>query len=194
MAGDERAWRHLVDQYGRLIYAVGGRTGLTDSERDDHFQNTCVALVGAIHQLRDTTKLTSWLYSIAYRNAVDLVRRRRGGTVSLDEPDGQSTFEPVASEPDALARLEELATAAQVADLFTRLDERCCRLLNALYLQDPRPSYTELAAQEGIPIGSIGPTRARCLEKARRLMGDVSSDEPGATLGADPRRGEWRNE
>ncbi len=174
--GEEAAWRRFVERYGRLIYAVAARLGLDEEDREDVFQNSCVAALHAIGHLRDPNRLASWVYGIARRQAVD-VHRRRSPTVQLDqvaETDRSALIQ--SSPPAAHAQLERLEAVAILYDAMEALEPRCRRLLSAIYLEHPRPSYAEIGRRERMPVGSIGPTRARCLEKVRRVIEAVSND------------------
>ncbi len=185
-AGDDRAWRLFLDGYGRLIYSVVRRFDLNDDERDDVFQNACVVIHRSVHTLRDPSKLSSWIYGVTYRLSIDALRKKKREILTDDpEPYGQpGRREDPGPAPDAhLQRVEE---AARLYDLLELLDERCRRLLTALYLQDPPLSYKELGEEEGMPLGSIGPTRARCLEKLRRLFPEVSTPETAPTTDRTP--------
>jgi RNA polymerase sigma factor (sigma-70 family) len=185
ITGDEQAWRRFVAEYGGVIYAVATGFGFSEADRDDLFQNTCLTAVRSIHTLRDSSRLSSWIYSVAYRLAIDTRRRQRG--ISLEDLAGEShelpgmTVDPTITE--ALQRIEE---AAQLHDALERLDPRCRRLLKALYLEEPQPGYAEISKRERMPIGSIGPTRARCLKKIRKLLEEISNTPPDPSTKWDP--------
>ncbi len=185
-AGSEEAWRAFLAGYGRLIHAAVRRFHLSEPDAEDVFQNACVAIHRSIHTLRNPDKLASWVYGVTYRLAVDHLRRRR--EIPVEDPDrlaaGGARRE---SGPAADRRLEELEETALLYDAVSRLDPRCRRLLVGLYLEDPPLSYREVSARDAMPVGSIGPTRARCLDKLRRLIGDeVSIPGPGTTTERNP--------
>ncbi len=170
VAGDQAAWRSFVEEYGTLIYAVGAKLGLEAPDRDDLFQETCLTALRSIQTLRSPAKLASWIYTIAYRLGIDAHRRKRS-EVLLDNPGGLvDSSTPQGAEPAFAAGIERLEAVAHLLDAMARLDARCRRLLTALFLEDPRPSYMEIGTRLGIPVGSIGPTRARCLRKAGKLL------------------------
>jgi RNA polymerase sigma factor (sigma-70 family) len=168
--GDERAWRTLVDDYGRLIYSVAARSGLDAADRDEVFQSTCLIAVRSIDGLRDPTRLSSWLYGIAYRLSAEVHRRRRriGSELDVDDERLRASLETRSDAPgDALERLEE---TGRLLDALAAIDARCGALVRILYLEEPRPPYEEIGERLGMPVGSIGPTRARCLDKLRRAL------------------------
>lgn len=165
--GEDGAWREFVDRYGRLIHAVAARSGLDQADREDVFQATCLVAVRTIDTLRDATRLSSWLYGIAVRLSVNQhrSRKRRGTELDVTEP----TVD-VATEAEAGEALERLESVSHLQDALAAIDERCAALVEALYLEDPRPSYDTISARFDMPVGSIGPTRARCLKKLQALL------------------------
>jgi len=167
-AGDEAAWREFLRDYGALIYDVPSKLGLYGDDREDVFQNVCIAVYRSIGSLRDPARLATWLYGVAYRQSVNILRRR-GRELPLETEDGVEREFPSA-EPPPDHMLEDFERAGQLRDALETLDPRCRRLLTAIYLEDPAWSYNEIAERFAMPIGSIGPTRARCLKKLRDGM------------------------
>lgn len=180
-AGQEQAWREFIDSYGSLIYAAASKLDLSPGRRDDLFQETCLRAMSSIHTLKDPERLASWVYTIAYRLGVDALRRERPEVVVEDldvVADEHQLDEP---EDHPLSQLEHLESVAHLMDAMGALDIRCRNLLSALYLEEPRPSYEEISARAEMPIGSIGPTRARCLGKVRKLIENLSNAPPDAS-------------
>jgi RNA polymerase sigma factor (sigma-70 family) len=188
VARDEGAWRVFIDEYGGLMYAVATRLGLDDAAREDLFQEACLRALESIGTLADPTKLASWVYTVTYRLGVDFLRRRRPEIGMEQAGAAAQSLEAGGVEPDIVEKLARLEAVAGLLDALTHLDPRCRRLLAALYLEEPRPSYDEIGRREGMPIGSIGPTRARCLEKTKRLIPTVSNRPPGASSSRSRRR------
>lgn len=192
VAGDEAAWREFAEQYGRLAYAAAVRLGLTPEQCDDLFQDTCLTALESIHTLRHPGRLASWTYTIAYRRAIDTLRRQRPG-IALDEVDADVDAPPsLAIAPEIASELERVEEAAVLMDAMAQLDPRCRRLLQALYLEKPRLAYNEIAKREGMPIGSIGPNRARCLRKLRPLLRGLSNRLPRPSAGGERDEGRCR--
>lgn len=179
LAGDEPAWRQFLADYGRLVYAVGRRFELSDTEREDHFQAVCLAAHRSLATLREPERLAAWLYNIAYRAAIDTLRRQRPALDITELEDEASLL----VEPEAVEALERLEDVARVRDALAALDPRCRSLLHALFIDDPQPSYLEIQQRQGIPIGSIGPTRARCLERLKRTLEGLSNRDRAASTG-----------
>jgi len=178
-AGNAAAWQRFMKEQGRIILAVGRRVGLDASERDELFQNTCLIAYRSIGQLKDPERLSSWVYSIAYRTGIELARRRKPGG-------GEEEMQRLASEePSADEVLERVELARHVREGLEKVGDTCRDLLAQLYLQADEPSYEEISRRLSMPIGSIGPTRARCLEKLRKALSSVSGREQLPTTGAE---------
>jgi RNA polymerase sigma factor (sigma-70 family) len=175
-AGDARAWRAFMDAYGRLVYAVASRFALRGVDRDDLFQETCLKAFQSLHTLQRPERLASWVYTIAYRLGVDALRRLR-----FEHNPGDIERIAGGESPGPLEGLERLEEVARLQDALGLLDERCRQLLAALYLEDqPRP-YAEISREQRMPVGSIGPTRARCLEKLKKAFEELSKQPPDAS-------------
>jgi len=183
-AGDARAWEALVRRHERLVFAVGRSWRLSDEDLADVFQEVFAALVRGLPRLREARTLVRWLSSTTDRIArTTALRRRREQALTAPEAAAaehdSSDAEPVGADLDRLER------QALVRLALAHLSERCQRLLGALYYEDPAPSYAELAGRLGVPIGSLGPTRARCME---RLRAGLERLEPSPGITADDSR------
>lgn len=173
--GDGAAWSLLVQRYQRLVYAVVRRIGLDEHGAADVFQTVFARLVEHLPRIADPSRLQAWIVTTAKREA--LMQRRRGQrTVSMtraDDSDDQASGEwDLADEtPIAEDALDELQQLNQLRNALDRLDERCRELLLLLFREeDDRLSYDDVARRLGTSVGSIGPTRSRCLDKLRRLV------------------------
>ncbi|MBI2912162.1 MAG: sigma-70 family RNA polymerase sigma factor [Chloroflexi bacterium] len=187
LRGDEEAWEHLIRAYGGLIYSVARRYGLNEAEAADVFQSVCLALWEGLGSLRETSKLTSWLTTVTARAAWHCISARGRGTAgplddTVDLPDGAG------NQPEEEALRRERAQSLREALAF--LPERWRRLMWHLYYDPAAPSYAEVAQILGMPEGSIGPTRARCLKRLQMILEkmDVSRDLPSLAL-VRPARG-----
>lgn len=167
------SWDEFIRRYADLIYSTILRVDLDRSDQEDAFQSTVFAIYRSLDGLRDRRSLVPWIVGIAYRQGMDRLRRRfRARQVPLDPGSGPENTEidpaDAAEAPDEVRlRLER---AQQVRDAMAHLPERCRRLIRILFFEDPPLDYTEVARREGIPIGSIGPTRARCIARLRRVF------------------------
>lgn len=168
--GDAAAWEELVGRYQRLVYSIPRRAGLDEDAAADVFQRVFATLVEKIEQIEQPERINAWLVTTARRETWRTARRNRYD-LPLAVDDGEDAgYDPpdTALLPDeTLIRLEAQHT---VRLALAELDERCRNLLNLLFYQVTPPPYAEIAAAVGVPAGSIGPTRARCLQKLRRLL------------------------
>lgn len=182
--GDAAAWNGLVERYAPLVWAVCRRHGLSGADADDVGQNVWLALLRHLPMLREPAALPGWLVTTTRHECLHALRlaRRRGSRETAADPDGTDPAEPVQVE-DLLLR-QERNTALRAA--FAALPIACQELL-ALLAQDPPLSYAEIGARLGVPVGGLGPRRARCLEKLRRSPELAALIDPDATR---PRGGE----
>ena len=169
-AGDGSAWEALVKRYQRLVYTVVGRAGLDAHAAADVFQTVFTRLVQHLPRLAQPEKLQAWVVTTAKREAL-LARRIGQRTVSTTRDGDEAEFDLPDDAPlaeDALAELQQLDLLRQGLD---HLDERCRALLLLLFRdEDDKLPYDEVGRRLGMPQGSIGPTRSRCLGKLRRLV------------------------
>lgn len=165
LRGDGRAWRRLVDRHGPLVWAVARRSGLSDSDAAEVFQNTWTIALEDLSALRKPSRVAAWLGRIAQHQAL---RTRRGYAIARNAHPHVAR-EDVSHELPA-DELERLETRGRVGRALARLGGRCKELLEALYMEPTRPSYDDLAERFDMSVGSIGPTRGRCLEKLKHLF------------------------
>ena len=159
--GDQVAWDELVDRFNGLVWSVARAHRLSPIDAADVVQTTWLRLVENLGRLQDPERVGAWLATTARRECLRILRfsGRQVPTEELPET-------PVNAALDAALLVEERDRALWVA--FGGLSERCQSLLRLL-VADPPPSYDEVSAALDMPIGSIGPTRQRCLERLRGL-------------------------
>jgi RNA polymerase sigma factor (sigma-70 family) len=169
-AGEQRAWAALVQRYQRLVYAIVMRIGLDEHGAADVFQTVFSRLLEHLPRIADPQRLQAWVVTTAKREA--LLQRQRGRrTVSITPDDSDAPAWDLADEaaiPEEA--LEELQQLDALRRALIHLDARCRSLLEQLFQGDDRPDYGAVSQALDMPVGSIGPTRARCLGKLRRLM------------------------
>jgi RNA polymerase sigma factor (sigma-70 family) len=177
LGGDADAWDALIERYQALIYSTLLKQGLTHADADDLFQDVALILFRHLSDLRDTTRLSGWLISTARREAWRLKRRRGMAAASeLGEREWEmESAEPIAqaAAPQPDAEMMALEDRQLVREGMSRLGDRCRELLMLLYMADPPGSYADVVDRLGMPQGSIGPTRARCLEQLRKILAEV---------------------
>lgn len=165
LSGDDLAWSSLVDRYQRLVFSVALRCGLSPEDADDVFQVAFTTLFRRLHALRDENRLASWLITTTQRESWRIAKSGQG----------RAELDDMLADPNASAA--EIAESAdrdqRVREAMAQLDERCRSLLTALFLDIQAPSYGDIAARLEMPVGSIGPTRARCFKKLEALLIDV---------------------
>lgn len=167
--GDEAAWDQLVARYERLIFTIARHAGLEADQADDVLQRVFLILLERLETIAQPARLAAWLTATTRREAWRVRRRERlAGLHSGSSEEDLAELEDYGELPDDLVlRLEEQHHVLQALE---GLDERCRTLLRLLFLQPTPPSYAEVAATLGMREGAVGPTRARCLEKLRRLL------------------------
>jgi RNA polymerase sigma factor (sigma-70 family) len=164
--GDWWAWERLIDQYGRLIWATAHSFKLPESDAADVVQATWLRLLENIHRLEYPERVGSWLVATARHECLRTLTTRKRVVLALDE----TPLDAVAlHEPEIDERLLADERAQTVREALSRLPWRWRRMLELL-MADPPASYEEISDELGLPVGSIGPTRGRCLEKLRVML------------------------
>ena len=167
-AGDRNAWARLVDAYSGLIWAITRNHRMPHGDGADVSQTTWLRLVENIDRLTDPARVGAWLATTARRECLRLQARHRRTVLIAEELD-PSVDRLRAAAPDLDAALLDAERDEEVRRAVATLPPRCQELLRLLML-DPAPSYEEISAALGIPVGSIGPTRGRCLDKLKMLI------------------------
>ncbi len=162
LQGDEQAWRALVERYGRLVFSVARRYGLDQEAAEAIFQDVFTALIRHLPGIRRRHGLSKWLVITTQRLCWRWIDRNRRMKGVIEEGPGT---EPVPAE-EALQWEQQ----QRVREAMSRLEARCRDLLTQLYCHAAKVPYEEIARRLGIAVGSIGPTRARCLRKLLWLL------------------------
>lgn len=163
--GDQRAFDRLVEQFSGLVWSVARAHRLSDADAEDVFQTTWLRLVEHLGRLRDPKAVAAWLATTARHESFRLLRQAgRSQPTPDDDLDGADD-----RLPDVDTGVLTAERDVVVWDAFRALGDRCQRLLRVL-MADPAPSYDEVSAALDIPVGSIGPTRGRCLQQLRTQL------------------------
>ena len=165
LGGDADAWEMLVERHASLVWAVARRAGLSPEDAADVFQNSWRVALEELPRLRDTALFGHWLGRVARHQCM---RVRRGYGIARRARDRIAQGDVGERHPHE--GIEALEERAKVAQAMERIGERCAELLRLLYYADPTPGYAEVAERLGMRIGSIGPTRARCLGKLQKEL------------------------
>ncbi len=171
--GDEAAWQRLVELFSGLVWSVTRAFRLANADAADVFQTTWLRLAEHIRRIDHPDRVGAWLATAARRECLQYLRssgraiptddlHRLEGTPVLDNPTEEAILEAEREQEDA-------ARAVALWRALGRLPARCHELLRVL-MASPPPSYAEVAAALGLPVGSIGPTRARCLQTLREKL------------------------
>jgi RNA polymerase sigma factor (sigma-70 family) len=164
--GDRSAWEHLVDQYSRLIWAMTRDFKLPESDAADVVQVTWLRLLEHIDRIEHPDRIGSWLATTARHECLRHIAARSKVMLFHDD---EVALASTVHQPEVDERLLADERAEAVRDALARLPWRWQKLLELLMADPPTP-YTDISSQLGLPIGSIGPTRRRCLERLRVLL------------------------
>jgi RNA polymerase sigma factor (sigma-70 family) len=168
-AGEDHGWTGLVKQFDRVISAVARSHRLSDADAADVSQETWLRLLENIDGLREPARIGGWLATTARRQCLRVIR---SSDRQVPAGDGLADHAAPSAPPDS-----ELIAAERNADLwraFHRLRPSDQQLLHLL-VDDSETGYREISTRLQMPIGSIGPTRARALERLRRLLASEGS-------------------
>lgn len=144
------------------MYSVPRRMGCDADEAADVMQEVALAFLRGLPRLRDGRTIPRWLAQTAYRITRDRRLRRRREV----RPDNALFWETVADPaPEVAETLAAFRAREDVRAALRQVTPRCRELLTLLFLTDPSPSYAEIAQALALPVGSLGPTRQRCLAR-----------------------------
>lgn len=184
--GDMQAWNALVKRYAPLISSVCRKHRLGPADAEDVSQSVWLLLVAHLDKIREPAALPGWLAITTRRECGRVVRATRGPRAVIYALD-------VADMPDEQAEVAEQALLAAerhaaLREAFAHLPPAYQQLVTVLTADPPAP-YAEVSARLGIPVGSIGPTRSRCLDKMRRhpaiaALIDAESGSPSPVMAA----------
>lgn len=167
---DQAAWDQLVARFGGRMWAVARAFGLSPADAADAVQGAWLRLVESLDTIREPDRVGAWLITTTKHEAARLSRRSRGGP-------GPEEDVPDLTAPDPAAAVVDADYGRHVWQRLDLLGEPCRSLLRlcALY---PDARYAQIALRLELPVGSIGPTRARCVSRLRALL-EESNDAPG---------------
>jgi len=164
--GDWKAWERIVEQYARLIWSNTVGFKLAETDAADVVQTTWLRLLEHIDRIEYPDRVGSWLAATARHECLRSLAARKRVVLGHDDLELDCI---VAQEPDLDDRLLASERAKVVRDALAHLPMRWQRLLEML-MADPPVPYAEISDQLGLPVGSIGPTRGRCLAQLRVLL------------------------
>ncbi len=169
LSGDEEAWSSLIDKYKALIYSIPVKYGLSRQEAADVFQATCTELLVRLPELREPRALPKWLMQVAHHESYRW-KRQSQRTVSRDaETDLPEPTTPAIAE----SLFQQTQEEQMLREAMTVLTPQCHRLVELLFFETPARPYSEVAAELGLAVGSIGFTRQKCLERLRARLDEL---------------------
>jgi len=171
LEGDHAAWEALIGRYQRLIYSIPIKARLSQEDAADIFQSVCIKLYEKLHTIRDGERVSSWLITTTSRECWRIsARNRRDALPSSSNDENSNLIEIPATGLLADEQREVVERQHQVRQAVEALPDRCRELITMLFYYENELSYVEIAGRMKMPVPSIGPTRARCLEKLRKLL------------------------
>lgn len=165
--GDARAWKALLEKYERLVFSIPLGYGLSRDDAADISQITFTILIQSLDSLPDDSRVGGWLATVARRHTWRQLERGRRESPSRYEDLKDSATLLGESGDEPMERWELIEWLNHGLNLVSG---PCRELLLALYFDPKQPSYAEVAERLGMPLGSIGPTRARCLKSMKRAL------------------------
>lgn len=170
LENDAEAWEILVRRYQRLVASITYKFKLSADDSADVLQAVCLILFQQMASLKKDVKLSSWLITVTVRECWKL-RERNNQVDLMTEEDLERAAELPSHEhlwrDEMIAQLEEQHLIRRQIEL---LPDQCRGLLEHLFYREPPTAYAEISRQLGMPVASIGPTRARCLEKLKDAL------------------------
>ena len=181
--GDPAAWDEIVERYAPLVWSICTRFQLGNSDREDVAQNVWLLLVEQLGKLREPAALPGWLGTTTRRECLRVVASaRKSERLGTGLDDSQQFVDNTMIDEEILMAERNAALRAAFAELPSH-----CQRLVAMLTSDPPSSYAEISATLQIPVGSIGPQRARCLQRLRRSSALAGFDDDGLPWAAGER-------
>ena len=162
--GDPGAWDEIVERYAPLVWSICARFQLSSHDREDVSQSVWLLLVEQLGKLREPAALPGWIATTTQRECLRVVMAaRKSERLGTGLDDALQFVDHTIIDEEILMAERNAALRAACAELPTR-----CQQLLAMLTSDPPCSYAQISEKLQIPMGSIGPQRARCLERLRR--------------------------
>jgi RNA polymerase sigma factor (sigma-70 family) len=170
LAGSEAAWSELIDRYKNLIFSIPLKYGFSRDDAADIFQEVCIGLVSQLHTVKDPRALPKWLMQVTAHKCFHWNNRLKRNATSELHDDEDPKFQTPAEMVDILRQADQ---EQKIREVIGRMPDRCQRLVNMLFFEDPPRPYKEVASDLGVAIGSIGLFRQRCIQQLRKGLSDI---------------------
>ena len=162
--GDARAWDELVDRFGALLWSIARSYRLDTATCADVVQEAWVRLAQSLDRIREPSSVGAWLATTTRNEALRVAKKQQRERPDRFDDESQLGLVGPADGPTLARERDQL-----LVDCLTAVPERCQQLLRLL-VAEPAVPYTEIAEILDMPVGSIGPTRSRCLRKLRESL------------------------
>ncbi|HET8922259.1 MAG TPA: sigma-70 family RNA polymerase sigma factor [Candidatus Acidoferrum sp.] len=169
LSGKEEAWSSLIEKYKALIYSIPVKYGLPPHEAAEVFQATCVELLTRLPELREPRALPKWLMQVAHHQCYRWKQQQR----RLVSRDAESNLPEPMTPAVADSLVQQTQEEQMLREALAALTPQCRRLVELLFLETPPRPYTEVAAELGLALGSIGFTRQKCIDRLRRNLDEL---------------------
>jgi RNA polymerase sigma factor (sigma-70 family) len=163
--GDNHALDELVKLLSPMLWQVVRASGLDRATAEDVVQTTWLALVRSGESIAEPRAVAGWLCTAARREAWRVAKQSTRQRPVEDETIARQLPDEPAAENQVVLDDDN----SRLWGCLGRLSERCQKLLR-IVAAEARPDYSVIATQLGMPVGSIGPTRGRCLDKLRHEL------------------------
>lgn len=173
--GDQAAWNDLVARFNDLLWSIARGYRLSTADAADAIQTSWLRLLENLGRITDPDRVAAWLATTTRRECLKMLQR---GNRERPHPAGHSTLDAIDADNSVDHQLLRDERDAELWAAFTDMSDRCQCLLRVL-MATPPPSYEAVAAALDMPIGSIGPTRARCLARLRALLEEQRAEPAG---------------
>lgn len=184
--GEQTAWDEIVERFAPLVWSICRRFRLSEVDAHDVGQNVWLRLVEYLPSLREPAALPGWLATTTRRECLRTQRASWQNDKQLTQPEFDVPADEESTQVDRWLIAHERDSALRTA--FAELGQRCQQLL-ALLMRDPPVPYASISADLSIPVGSIGPSRARCLDQLRGSPAVAAIvGGPASTSGRGPGR------
>ena len=160
----------MLNKYERLVYSIPLRYGLARDDAADIAQITFTILIQSLDGLSEDSRLGPWLATVARRHTWRLLERNRREAASERLEDTDIAESAVLLGKSDAESIEHWELTEWLDAGLSKISEPCRKLLLALYFQPERSSYAEVAERLGMPVGSIGPSRARCIKRLKQML------------------------
>ncbi len=167
--GDIRAWQTVVNKYKRLVFSIPLNYGLSYEDAADITQITFTIMFESLDRFYANARLAPWLATVARRHSWRLMEHYRRESIKEDADLAQNLITEI--DLTSKKEMENWALLEWLDQGFSQLDERCGKLLLYLYFSPENYTYAEVAAKLKMPTSSVGPIRARCLKRLKKLLG-----------------------